>query len=83
MEPQDHPPVRVPVLLRDEHLVGKLAGLTRIVGIPRVLRTNVILVHAVLTIEDLRADDDGGIPLEHRHLDAHESHVTVGEGHHP
>ena len=83
VEPQDHPPVRVPVLLRDEHLVGKLAGLTRIVGIPRVLRTNVILVHAVLTIEDLRADDDGGIPLEHRHLDAHESHVTVGEGHHP
>ena len=42
-----------------------------------------VLVHAVLTVKDLRANDDRGVALEHRHLDANQSHVPVSEGDHP
>ena len=36
-----------------------------------------ILIHTVLTVKDLRTDDNGSVPLQHRHLNGHESHVTV------
>ena len=69
-ESQNHALVRVPIFFRNEHLVGKFTSLARVSSLLGVVRSSMVLVHAVLTVKDLRANNDRSVTLEHRHLDA-------------
>src|SRR5256885_11803626 len=50
-ESQNHAPVRVPIFFRNEYLVGKFTSLARVGSLLDVVRSSVVLVHAVRSEE--------------------------------
>ena len=76
---EDDLAIVVEVQPRHEHAV--VEG-THLAGVPTVTEGgggNVVLILAVLAVEQLRRDDDGRGAVEHRHLERHHGKVAVGE----
>ena len=67
---------------RLEHAADHPLGLARVDALAHRLVGHVVLVLAVLAVEDLRGDRDRRGVVEHRDLERHHREVALGERHH-
>src|SRR5690606_30215286 len=74
--------VVAPLRLRLQHAPGELVALARVEPLAERRGPHVVLVLAVLAVEDLRRDRDRRRVVEHRDLERHDREVALDERHH-
>ncbi len=73
----------VPLQLRLEDAAVELAGLAWVDALAEGVGRHVVLVLAVLSVQQLRRDDDRGVAVEQGHVEAHHCEMPVLEADHP